>query len=55
MKSRFLLLVASVVCLAVSTTARAISYEQRQNLVYAEVHGTGLLMDVFVPKEKTNG
>jgi len=34
---------------------RALSYEQRQNIVYTEVHGTGLLMDVFVPKEKTNG
>jgi acetyl esterase/lipase len=42
-------------CLAAFTTACALSYEQRQNLVYAEVHGTGLLMDVFVPKEKTNG
>ncbi len=42
-------------CLATFTTACALSYEQRQNLVYAEVHGTGLLMDVFVPKEKTNG
>lgn len=41
--------------LAGGARLRAISYEQRQNLVYAEVHGTGLLMDVFVPREKTNG
>ncbi len=55
MKSRFLLLAAWVAWLAAATTARAISYEQRQNLVYAEVHGTGHLMDVFVPKDRTNG
>jgi acetyl esterase/lipase len=55
MKSRYLLLAAWVAWLAACTTARAISYEQRQNIVYAEVHGTGLLMDVFIPKDKTNG
>ncbi len=49
------LLAGLLACLATLTSALAISYEQRQNLVYAEVHGTGLLMDVFVPKEKTNG
>ena len=30
-------------------------YEQRQDLVYGEVHGTGLLMDVFVPTGTKNG
>jgi len=30
-------------------------YEQRSDLVYGEVHGTGLLMDVFAPKQKANG
>jgi acetyl esterase/lipase len=30
-------------------------YEQRTNVVYAEVHGTGLLMDIFTPKERRNG
>lgn len=30
-------------------------YIQKQDVVYGEVHGTGLLMDVFTPKEKTNG
>lgn len=55
MHSRSALAVALVGWLAASITALAISYEQRQNIVYAEVHGTGLLMDVFVPKEKTNG
>ena len=30
-------------------------YDQKIDVVYGEVHGTGLLMDVFVPKSKTNG
>jgi len=30
-------------------------YEQKTNVVYAEVHGTGLLLDVFVPRGKPNG
>ena len=30
-------------------------YEQRENLVYAEVHGVGLLMDVFTPTGPGNG
>jgi acetyl esterase/lipase len=29
--------------------------DQQQNVVYGEVHGTGLLMDVFTPKGKSNG
>ncbi|GMV96251.1 MAG: hypothetical protein AMXMBFR83_06190 [Phycisphaerae bacterium] len=28
---------------------------RRRDLVYAEVHGTGLLMDVFLPKDAPNG
>src|SRR2546430_4582183 len=30
-------------------------YEQKMDVVYGEVHGTGLLMDVFTPKGKPNG
>jgi acetyl esterase/lipase len=30
-------------------------FDQRIDVVYGEVHGTGLLMDVFTPKESTNG
>jgi len=30
-------------------------YFQRQDAVYGEVHGTGLLMDVFTPAGKSNG
>ncbi|ODT98349.1 MAG: hypothetical protein ABS79_06025 [Planctomycetes bacterium SCN 63-9] len=35
--------------------AEGLPYEQKQDVVYAEVHGTGLLMDVFTPKGKPNG
>ena len=30
-------------------------YEQKKDVVYAEAHGTGLLMDVFTPTGKPNG
>ncbi len=30
-------------------------YQQRQDLVYGDVHGTGLLMDVFTPTGAKNG
>jgi acetyl esterase/lipase len=33
----------------------AAPYDQKVDVVYGEVHGTGLLMDVFTPKAKTNG
>ena len=32
-----------------------VPYSQQKDVVYGEVHGTGLLMDVFAPKGKTNG
>jgi len=32
-----------------------VPYDQKIDAVYGEVHGTGLLMDVFTPKGKTNG
>ena len=40
------------------TTARAqdsLPYRQAKDVVYGEVHGTGLLMDVFTPLARTNG
>ncbi len=46
------------VLLANGTAAQdppALPYEQKIDVVYAEAHGTGLLMDVFTPKGKTNG
>ena len=30
-------------------------YDQKIDVVYGEVHGTGLLMDVFTPKQNPNG
>jgi acetyl esterase/lipase len=33
----------------------SLPYEQKKDVVYGEVHGTGLLMDVFTPKGKING
>jgi acetyl esterase/lipase len=32
-----------------------VPYVQKIDVVYGEVHGTGLLMDIFAPKGKTNG
>jgi len=40
---------------ALNTQAQDRTYNQATNLVYAEVHGTGLLLDVFTPTTKTNG
>jgi acetyl esterase/lipase len=49
----------SVALLATSSLAAqevpSLPYNQKIDLVYGEVHGTGLLMDVFTPKEKANG
>jgi acetyl esterase/lipase len=49
----------SVILLAtvrlVAQEASSIPYDQSIDVVYGEVHGTGLLMDVFAPKEKANG
>jgi len=35
--------------------ASSVPYDQKIDVVYGEVHGTGLLMDIFTPKEKANG
>lgn len=51
----------AVLCLAVllafAGTLRAedLPFRQTKDVVYSEVHGTGLLMDVFVPTGKANG
>ena len=34
---------------------KVLPYTQKKDIVYAEVHGTGLLMDVFTPTGKPNG
>src|SRR5262245_51708657 len=38
-----------------SAAAQETPYVQKENLVYGEVHGVGLLMDVFTPTGKSNG
>src|ERR1035441_5011204 len=40
---------------ALAQDAPSLPYEQKIDVVYGEVHGTGLLMDVFTPKGKANG
>jgi acetyl esterase/lipase len=40
---------------AVTTAAQEAPYTQRENVVYAEVHGVGLLLDVFIPTGDKNG
>jgi acetyl esterase/lipase len=39
----------------VSHADDGLPYEQKKDVVYAEAHGTGLLMDVFTPTGKPNG
>jgi predicted esterase len=56
-------LIKSVLVLAAITLApnpsaiaqETSAYDQVTNLVYAEVHGTGLLLDIFTPTGKANG
>jgi len=57
MKTIKLTFLTPVLLLATVTASvgQNLPYHQVTNLVYAEVHGTGLLMDIFTPKEKANG
>jgi len=46
----------AVCCLVLSDPARADEpYRQSENVVYAEVHGVGLVLDTFVPNGEKNG
>jgi acetyl esterase/lipase len=47
--------VSSVALYSAQSAVADVPYEQKQDVVYGEVHGTGLLMDIFQPKEKPNG
>ncbi len=49
------LLVAMATAGQLSAQDSNASYDQKMDVVYGEVHGTGLLMDVFTPKGKANG
>ena len=53
-----LTVLATILSIALSFKLYAIEvpeYVQTQDVVFGEVHGTGLLMDVFVPKGPSNG
>jgi dipeptidyl aminopeptidase/acylaminoacyl peptidase len=47
--------VVALTFLGVSRAGDGLPYEQKKDVVYAEAHGTGLLMDVFTPAGKPNG
>ena len=49
------LISACVAFAALSAAAQETPYVQKENVVYGEVHGVGLLMDVFTPTGKSNG
>jgi acetyl esterase/lipase len=54
--NRFLcLLVALFAFSSTAVLADDPLFAQHQNVVYAEVHGVGLVMDIFVPKGEKNG
>jgi dipeptidyl aminopeptidase/acylaminoacyl peptidase len=50
-------LIRLVLLLALTSFVHAddLPYVQRKDVVFAEVHGTGLLMDIFTPRGKSNG
>ena len=50
-------MLAALVLLFIAALAQAADppYKQTQNIVYAEVHGIGLVLDVFAPTGKSNG
>jgi len=51
---RGLILVGASLLIATADAQEA-PYVQKENVVYGEVHGVGLLMDVFRPRDKSNG
>src|ERR1044071_4067316 len=55
MRKVWWLLSLALVTGSASMAEEALSYEQKIDQLYGEVHGTGLLMDVFVPKGKGSG
>lgn len=56
MKSKIAILAISLILVATGAQAAdAMPYQQKQDVVYAEVHGTGLLMDIFTPTGTANG
>ncbi len=43
------------VCAADAAATTSTSYNQQKDVLYGEIFGVGLLMDVFTPREKANG
>lgn len=56
---RYGTIICSVVLIACSVCAFAqqdtLPFKQQENVVYAEIHGTGLLCDIFTPTGPSNG
>ncbi|WP_010584852.1 alpha/beta hydrolase [Schlesneria paludicola] len=48
-------LIALLACVGTNLAAQDLPFIQHQNVVYAEVHGIALVMDVFVPTGDKNG
>ncbi|MGD9855677.1 MAG: prolyl oligopeptidase family serine peptidase, partial [Planctomycetaceae bacterium] len=57
MKHKLIRMLAATVisCSFTAALTAAGPYEQHENIVYAETHGIGLVMDVFVPTGEKNG
>ena len=53
--ARVFAIASLLVAAAAAFADEGVPYEQRKDVVYGEVHGTGLLMDIFTPKGKSNG
>ena len=49
------LMLASLNLLSVTAAGQQTPFVQMENVVYGEVHGVGLLMDVFTPTSNSNG
>lgn len=48
-------LVVAIALSAATAAAQEFPYTQQENVVYAEVHGIGLVMDIFTPTGAKNG
>ena len=55
MNSTVRLCLVSGMFLGASTAVHAEEFEQQENVVYAERHGVGLIMDIFTPTGPKNG
>jgi acetyl esterase/lipase len=50
-----ILILATAALIATEAAAADTPFSQRENVVFAEAHGVGLLMDIFIPIGKKNG